>query len=258
MSPPEHPVRTQVEEDGSLLRVTLARPSANILDTEMIEALRRAVAGPGSARELKSILFDAEGKHFSFGASVEEHGPEEVDRMLPVFHTLFRELAASGKILLAAVSGLCLGGGLELVSFCHRIFARPGSQFGNPEIKLGVFAPLASVVLPHRVGQPVADDMLLTGRNLGADEALSVRLIDQLAEDPAAAATAWHRDHIAPLSALSIRHAVGAARMRLHRDLDQALREIEERYLKELMRSHDAAEGITAFLEKRAPVWKHA
>ena len=233
MSLSESPVRTKVEEDGSLLRLTLARPTANILDTEMIGALRAALAGPGSAPELKSILFNAEGKHFSFGASVEEHGPAEVDRMLPVFHALFRDLAASGKVLLAAVSGLCLGGGLEL-------------------------APMASVVLPHRVGQPVADDLLLTGRNLGADEALKVRLIDELVEDPSAAALAWHRDHIAPLSALSIRHAIAAARLRLHRDLEQTLSEIEDRYLNQLMKSHDAPEGITAFLEKRAPVWKHS
>lgn len=257
MSESDAPVRSSLEEDGALLRLTLSRPNANILDTEMVDAIRNEVGSHASSPGLRTILFDAEGKHFSFGASVEEHSPGKVNDMLPGFHALFRDLAKSGKVLLAAVGGMCLGGGLELVAFCHRIFARPGSQFGNPEIKLGVFAPLASVVLPHRVGQPAADDMLLTGRNVGAEEALSMRLIDELSDDPAKAAVSWHRDHLADLSARSLSFAVAAARLRLHRDLDEALNEVERIYLKELMASHDAPEGINAFLEKRSPTWKH-
>ncbi|MFH0946501.1 MAG: enoyl-CoA hydratase/isomerase family protein [Planctomycetota bacterium] len=257
MNKSDAPVRSSLEEGGALLRLTLSRPNANILDTKMVDAIRSEISSHASAPGLRTVLFDSEGKHFSFGASVEEHRPGEVDDMLPGFHAMFRELAKSGKVLLAAVTGMCLGGGLELVSFCHRIFARPGSQFGNPEIKLGVFAPLASVVLPHRVGQPAADDMLLSGRNVGAEEALSMRLIDELADEPKAAALNWHRDHLAPLSARALFHAVAAARLRLHRDLDEALNEVERRYLEDLMATHDAPEGINAFLEKRPPVWQH-
>ena len=250
-------VRVALEEEGALLHVTLNRPKANILDRGMVAALHDALNTHGNRLGLKTILFDAAGEHFSFGASVEQHRPAEVAHLLGDFHHLFHELAVSGKVCLAAVRGLCLGGGLELAAFCHRVFAAPGAKLGNPEIKLGVFAPLASVVLPFRVGQPAADDLLLTGRTVEAPEALALRLGDEIVEDPTAAALAWHHTHLAPLSAAALEHAVGAARLALYRAIDQDLPLLEHHYLEDLMATTDAREGIEAFLARRTPQWTH-
>jgi cyclohexa-1,5-dienecarbonyl-CoA hydratase len=252
----EGPVKATLEEEGSLLRLTLDRPKGNILDREMVDALRTELDSVSRWAPVRAVLLHGGGKHFSFGASVEEHQPDTVNAMLPEFHALFRDLADCGKVLLAAVSGQCLGGGLELASFCQRVFASPGAKLGQPEIKLGVIAPVASVVLPLRLGQAHADDLLLTGRIVGAEEALRMGLVDELHDDPLAAALAWHRTHIQPLSAAALRHAVRAARTgfrRALRDLD----DVERLYLSDLMATHDAPEGIASFLQKRKPQWTH-
>ncbi|RMG09503.1 MAG: cyclohexa-1,5-dienecarbonyl-CoA hydratase [Planctomycetota bacterium] len=249
-------VRSTLEEEGSLLRLTLQRPKANILDRTMVEALREEIGQARRWAPVRSVLIHGEGKHFSFGASVEEHRPEEVNEMLPEFHALFRELAECGKVLLAAVRGQCLGGGLELAAFCQRVFAAPGAQLGQPEIRLGVFAPVASLILPLRIGQARSDDLLLSGRVVSAEEALRMGLVDAVVEDPIEAARAYHREHLMPRSAAALRYATLAARTGLRRAL-RDLDEVERLYLSDLMATHDAPEGIASFLEKRAPQWTH-
>jgi cyclohexa-1,5-dienecarbonyl-CoA hydratase len=223
----------------------------------MVRAIRGEIAEVAPNREIRSILFEGDGKHFSFGASVEEHLPGPVQEMLPEFHQAFRELFSSGKVLLAAVRGMCLGGCLELAAFCHRVFASAEAIVGNPEIKLGVFAPVASVVLPARCGQAVADELLLTGRTMTAEEALQRHVIDELADDPASAAVQWQETHLQPLSGAALFHAARAARHRLGSDLEAVLGTLEGSYLKDLLDSEDAREGIAAFVEKREPQWKH-
>lgn len=251
------PVRASIEEKGGLLRLTLARPKGNVLDFAMIEALRAAlVEGTGDAA-VRAVLVDADGPSFSFGASVEEHRPESVAKMLPAFHGLFRELAECGRVLLAAVRGNCLGGGLELAAFCHRVFAAPAARLGCPEIRLGVFAPVASLVLPARVGQRHADDLLLTGRTIDAAAAQAIGLADEIADDPAAAALAYYRAHFEKASAASLAFAVRAARSAFHREFETRIDELERLYLGGLVATEDAREGIEAFLEKREPRWRH-
>ncbi len=258
MTESRSPIRVSVEEEGSLLRVLLARPEGNVIDRAMAGAIRSAIGSHAAGARLRSILFVGEGKHFSFGASIEEHRPGEVESMLPEFHCLFRDLAESGHVQLAAVRGCCLGGGLELTAFCHRVWATPYVRLGSPEIKLGVFAPVASVILPLRLGQTRADDLLLTGRQVGAEEARAIGLVDAIEADPEAAARRWHLEQIVPLSGAALAHAVRAARQGLRRALRHDLGELERQYLDELMATHDAKEGIAAFLEKRSPRWKHA
>jgi len=250
-------VRATLEEDGSLLRLVLARPKANVLDTAMIAGLRAALAAQRGTRGLRALLLEGEGAHFSFGASVPEHLPGAVEAMLPAFHALARELAGCGRVVLAAVRGQCLGGGLELAALAQRLFAAPDARLGNPEIRLGVFAPLASVLLPRRIGPARAEDLLLTGRTLEAGEALAMGLVDELADDPAAAALHWHRRHLLPLSAAALAHATLAARHDLLRALEEDLPELERRYLSQLMASADAREGLDAFLQRRNPTWTH-
>jgi cyclohexa-1,5-dienecarbonyl-CoA hydratase len=156
---------------------------------------------------------------------------------------------------LAAVRGRCLGGGLELACFCHRVFAHPGAVFAQPEVSLGVFAPAASAFLPERIGRAAAEDLLLSGRAVAADEALAMGLVDEVAEDPTAAALAWARRHLLPKSASSLRHATAAARHGLARRFLADLRDLERTYLDDLGATHDGVEGLRAFLEKRPPRW---
>lgn len=250
-------VRATLEEGGSLLRLLLARPKGNVIDGEMIAALRAALAARRGALGLRAVLLEGEGAHFSFGASVPEHLPGKVEAMLPAFHALARELAGCGRVVLAAVRGQCLGGGLELALLAQRIVAAPDAKLGNPEIRLAVFAPLASVLLPRRVGAVRAEDLLLTGRTLDAAEALAIGLVDELADDPAAAALDWHRRHLVPLSAAALAQAVSAARQDLLAALEEDLPELERRYFTQLMATADAREGLLAFLERRSPTWTH-
>ncbi len=250
------PLRIELLEDGAVLHCILARPKANIIDRAMVGALRaelRALSNPIT----RTILFSGEGTNFSFGASVEEHRASSVKEMLPEFHALFRELADSGRILIAAVNGWCLGGGLELAAFCHHVVAAPAARFGNPEVNLGVFAPIASIVLPRRLSQGAADDLLVTGRTLEAAEAERLGLVDEIAADPVAAALEWHKRHLASKSAAALAFASATARRRLHADLKKPLEKLERLYLEKLMATHDANEGIEAFIARRSPQWKH-
>ena len=163
-------VRTEELADGALLRVILDAPKGNVIDGIMTAELTEVFRAAADCNGVRAVLLTAEGRHFSFGASVEEHQPDQVAAMLAGFHALFREIGKSGLPVVAAVRGMCLGGGLELAAFCHRVIAHPEAHFGQPEVTLGVFAPVASAILADRVGRGAADDLLLTGRVIDAQE----------------------------------------------------------------------------------------
>lgn len=249
------PVRVVPEADGALWRVVLDRPKGNVLDGAMVGALDETVRRAGRTAGLKALIFEGAGAHFSFGASVEEHLPPHVAGMLSRFHALFLALLESGVPCLSAVRGQCLGGGLELAAFCQRIFAAPDVRLGQPEIRLGVFAPVASLILPERIGRARAEELCLSGRVVDAQEALALGLVDELADDPSAAALAWARRHLLDKSAFSLRLATRALRRRWSAHLAAELAALERLYLDELMTARDATEGLTAFLEKRPPRW---
>lgn len=243
-------------EGGALWRVRLATPRANVLDEAKVAELRAIQARAREERTLKAILLEGAGEHFSFGASVEEHLPGRFESMIRSFHALVRELVAGDVVWLAAVRGQCLGGALELVSICHRVFATPEARLGQPEIALAVFPPVASVVLPERVGRGAAEGLCLSGESVSGQEAARIGLVDELAEDPAEAALAWARRCLLPRSAAALRLAVRAVRAPLVRRLTADLAAVEALYLDELMATRDAVEGLTAFLEKRPPSWE--
>lgn len=141
------PVTLEPLDDGAIWHVRLATPKANVLDGEKIEMLRTIFLRAREDRALKAVLIEGQGPNFSFGASVEEHLPGQVEKMIPSFHALFETMLRSSVVTLAAVRGQCLGGGLELAAFCHRVFASSDAKLGQPEIVLGVFAPAASVFM---------------------------------------------------------------------------------------------------------------
>nr|WP_294516434.1 cyclohexa-1,5-dienecarbonyl-CoA hydratase [uncultured Rhodopila sp.] len=250
------PLKVWTERDGRLLRLRLDRPKANVLDAALVGAIEDALERHGTVAELRGILVDASGPHFSFGASIEEHLPKQCAAMLASFHRLVLRIFASPVPVLTAVRGQCLGGGLELASAGHLLFAAPDAKFGQPEIQIGVFAPAASCVLPQRIGLAAAEDLLLSGRSISAQDALLVGVLNEVADDPEAAALAYFDRHLAPKSASSLRFATRAARHGLIESVSAKLAAIETMYLRELMPTHDAVEGLHAFLEKRPPRWE--
>lgn len=251
----ESPLKVWLEQDDKLLRLRLSRPKANIIDAAMIAALSAALDKHLPEAHLHAVLLDAEGPHFSFGASVQEHLPEACAEMINQMHALIWQMVQSPVPILVAVRGQCLGGALEVAAAGHFIFAASGAIFGQPEVKIGVFAPPASCLLPEKIGQSQAEDLLISGRSIDAQEAHRIGLVNVVAEDSEQAALGYFQEFLAPLSASTIRFAVRAARITVNERIKFRLDTVKKRYLEELMSTHDAVEGLHAFLEKRPAVW---
>lgn len=244
-------LRVERRHGGAVLHLTLNAPKANVLDSEMMRAIAFALQEHGRAPDLRAIAFEGAGDHFSFGASVEEHRAEQVADMLQRFHGLFRQLLELAVPTVAIVRGQCLGGGMELAAYCTWVLASDDARFGQPEIKLNVFPPVASVLLPWRLGGGHALDLCTSGRSIDAAEGLRIGLVSRVCDDPRAAADDMIRDHLLPLSASSLRFADRAVRASLRPLLGATLDAVERSYVDELMATPDANEGIEAFLARR-------
>ena len=248
----------ELTHDGRRMRITLRGGRGNVIDaamaTEIADVLIERTDGP----HLKCVTIEAEGDNFSFGASVPDHAGAGARPLLENLHRAVSAVLHVNVPVVAAVRGNCLGGGLELILPCHRIIAAPGAKFGQPEVMLGMFAPAASVFLPERVQRGFAEDMLLTGRIVEAAEARAVGLVDELAESPEAAATAWFEKYLLPKSAVALRFATKAARATLLRRLGSTLVQLEQLFIEEMTKTRDATEGVSSFVEKRPPVWVDA
>ncbi len=251
------PLKIWSEAEGRLLRLRLNRPKANLVDAAMIAALDQALAEHLGNNELGAVVLDAEGPHFSFGASVEEHLPDQCAAMLAGLHRLILRMVDSPVPLLVAVRGQCLGGGLELALAGHLMFVAPDASLGQPEMKLGVFAPAASCLLPEVVGPSRAFDLLVSGRSITGAEAATFGIAHDVAADPEHAAVAYFEEHLKPKSASSLRHAVKAARLDYVARVKDKIHAVERLYLDELMATHDAVAGLQAFIAKKAPQWQH-
>ena len=190
---------------------------------------------------------------FSAGVDVRDHGKDRVSDMLEAFHAVFRLLDGMPQATVASVDGRCLGGGCELAAFCDILLATPGSVFAQPEIDVGCFPPVASVLLPRIAGR-AALEMVLTGRPLTAPEAaragLVTRVVDDLAGETAACVAS-----LAGKSGAVLALARKAVRQGGRGSFDKALARMERIYRKELLATADVEEGVTAFLEKRPPRW---
>jgi cyclohexa-1,5-dienecarbonyl-CoA hydratase len=246
--------------DGAVLKIILNSPKANILEAAMLREIGQVLEGPAAEKDVKLLVFEGAGKHFSFGASVPEHTKENAAMMLKAFHLVFYRLARLSVPTMAVVRGQCLGGGMELALVCNFIVADSSAVFGQPEIVLGVFPPPASVILPKKVGQTYADDLVLTGRSIDAGEARRIGLLTVLVEegkDAWESAKEWIEKHILPKSAASLKIANAAVRKDFFRRIWEDLPRMEGLYLKELMETHDANEGINAFIQKRKPEWQN-
>jgi len=256
-SDPDLCLKVWRERGGALLRLRLARPKANVIDAEMIAAFASAFSAYRNDTRLLAALVDHEGPHFSFGASVEEHLPEHCERMLKGLHALLGAMLDWPRPILVSVKGQCLGGGLEFAMAGSLLFVSPDARLGQPEVKLGVFAPAASVLLPLRVGQARAEDLLLSGRSIDGATAVAWGLASGMADDPTSLGLEYFENHLMGKSAAALAHAVRAAREPFA-DLARArLDDVEALYLEKLMITRDANEGLRAFIDKRQPVWEH-
>jgi cyclohexa-1,5-dienecarbonyl-CoA hydratase len=250
-------IKVRRENDGQVLRVVLSAPPGNVLDAQMMGEICACLDEATADAGLKAIVFEGEGKHFCFGASVPEHVKEKAPEMIRGFHGLFKKLLASAIPSFALVRGQCLGGGMELAAFCNFVVAEPSAKFGQPEIVLGVLPPVAALILPGIVGQSRADDLVITGRSIDAQTALAWGLVHAVADDGEKLIAEALGKHFLPKSASSLRHANRAVREAWHRELPAALDRMERAYVDDLMGTHDANEGIAAFLEKRTPRWEN-
>lgn len=246
----------QVQLENRTAWVTLNRPPLNILNIEMMRELDAALKRV--AKKCDFLLLKGAGaKGFSAGADVADHTPKRVATMLRAFHAIFRRLAAADYTTIAIVDGLCLGGGMELATFCDFVVATGRAEFGQPEIKLGCFPPVAMVTLPDLVGLRAATDIILTGRQFGAPEAQLYRLVARVVPDEKLADAA--NELLAELRQISpaVLRLTRRTLWRLHAaEFSKRLREVERLYLTKLMKYKDAQEGVRAFLEKRPPVWE--
>ncbi len=250
-------IEVSQQHQGQVLTLTLASGRGNVLDGEMISELTEVVQSEARGSDVKALVFQGKGEHFCYGASVQEHRREHAAEMLAGFHTLLRSMIDLSKPGLALIRGCCLGGGLELAGFCQWIFAAEGARFGQPEIALGVFPPTASLILPWRVGQPAADDLILTGRTISAAEAKQLGLVHSVSAQPEVRVEEFLQAQLLPKSAAALSLAVRASRFAMHRAFLQDIQALEEMYLQDLMNTEDAHEGIEAFMEKRQPVWSN-
>lgn len=248
----------QCEFGGEVARITLNQPPLNIMDIPMLGELQSALARVHSDSVAKVLVIGHQGKAFSAGVSIQDHTPEKVPEMIEKFHGIFRLLNSLALPSLALVDGMALGGGCELAIFCDLVLASDRATFGQPEIKVGVFPPVAAVVFPHLVGRNRALELLLTGEIIEAAEAKALGLINKVfpAQD-------FHQkagEFIGKLTALSapvLKLTKRAVDRALDVSVSEGIASAEELYLGELMQTEDAHEGLNAYLQKRKPVWKN-
>ena len=248
------------EVSDGVARLTLNKPPVNVLDIAMMREINTALEGLDDDPSVKVLVFEAaEGsKAFSAGVDVSDHTADKVDEMIEVFHRIFRQLDALEIPTVAVVGGAALGGGCELVLFCDMIIASEKASFGQPEIQVGVLPPVAVVALPGIVGPKKAFEMVLIGDRIRAAEAERVGLVNKVVppEELRAAADEFV-GKLAKLSGAVLRLTKRAVRIGSGGSFADGLDAVEELYLGPLMDTEDAHEGLAAFMEKRAPVWKN-
>lgn len=245
--------------NGQVVELLLATPPANIVTEKAIVALAAALRELAGRTNVKLVIIGGKGDHFSYGASVEEHEKPAVDWMLPKFHQMIGALLELPMPTLARVSGRCFGGGFELAMACSMMFVDETASCGVPEVKLGVFPPVAAALLSQLIPANRAAELVLTGRTCDAAELSRLGLANEVAPKGklTEVVSGFVEKHILPQSAAALRHANRAARLAVVKRYRALVPELERQYLTELMSTKDANEGIRAFIEKRKPTWSN-
>jgi cyclohexa-1,5-dienecarbonyl-CoA hydratase len=245
----------QTEVKDGLATITLNREPLNVLNIAMMKEINQALDALQN-QSFKMLLFQAAGKAFSAGVDVGEHLGDQVNEMIEVFHGIFRRMDKLPAVSVAAVQGAALGGGCELALYCDLVIASEKAKFGQPEIQVGVFPPIAALILPRQIGRKKALELVLSGEIISAQEALALGMVNKVV--PAENLEAELQKFLGKFSGLSglvMALTKKAFLAGLLDPADQGLAAIEKIYLQEMMKTHDAEEGLKAFLEKRKPVW---
>jgi len=256
MSSEKH-VRLEIVDGVST--ITLDRPPLNVLNVAMMAEFNGVLESILGREDTAALLIRGSGKAFSAGVDVADHTADRVAEMIHLFHDIFRKLAKTDALTIAAVQGAALGGGCELACFCDIVLASDRAKFGQPEVQVGVFPPVAAAMFPSQIGLKKAVELVALGATIDAAEAHRIGLVNQVF--PAAefeSAVIGYMDGIRRLSRPVVRLAKRATTLAAREQILAQLERAERIYLDELMKLSDAHEGIAAFLEKRMPQWKHA
>jgi cyclohexa-1,5-dienecarbonyl-CoA hydratase len=248
----------RLEKTDGIAFVTLDAPPLNILTASMMASIADALADVRADRSLKAAAFTSTGKAFSAGADVGEHRPEQAAAMIAAFSRLFSLLGALELPIVMAVDGAALGAGFELAMMADVLLASERAKFGQPEIRIGFFAPVGVAWLPARIGPARAMEVTCSGRTYTAAEMQAMGLVSRVvppeglraALDEVLADFRRASPLVMRLNARMVRRLAG-------RPFEEARREAEKVFLEELMPSEDVREGIASFFEKREPVWKN-
>ena len=258
MPTPESPsVPVSVGVQDGVARISLDRPPLNVLDIDMLRQLNDALRQCDRTSVRVLLLASALPRAFSAGVDVADHAPGRLDAMLTEVRENARLMLNLGPITLAAIHGSTLGGGAEIALLCDLVVAAEDTIFGFPEIKLAAFPPVAAACLPER-GLGPRTMRLLLGESIDASSAHDLGLVSQVVPgNRMVDATDRLVRELAAFSGLAVRALTAATRRQRAAAILQRLDAAIAIYRTTIAPSHDAEEGIRAFLEKRAPVWSH-
>ena len=247
----------QVSLADGIGEIVFDRPPLNVLNIEMMTEINQALQDLAKEPTLKLVVFKGVGKAFSAGVDVGEHTQDKVNEMIETFHEIFRNLYEIPVPTVAAVNGSALGGGCEVATFCDLVLASDRAKFGQPEIKVGVFAPIALIMFPRLMAHKKAFELIMTGDVITAEDAQQLGLVNQVfTADEFEAKTKEYIDKLSALSGAVLKITKKTLNRSMGLSYPEALKNVEDLYLNELMKTSDANEGLRAFLEKRPPVWK--
>lgn len=255
MSTYEH---IKLSTDDSTATLVLHRPPLNVMNIAMMREINAGLEVLRANLGAKVLVIKAEGKAFSAGVDVADHTSDKVEGMMREFHRTFQLLHSFKIPSIAIVDGAALGGGCELAIYCDIVIASERGKFGQPEIKVGVFPPIAAAMFPRLVGRNRALELLMSGETISATEAERIGLINRVFP---VEGFAQHVDtflsKFTAQSKVILEMTKRAVDTGLYRPCMEAISRAEDLYMNEMMKTEDANEGLQAFMEKRQPVWKN-
>jgi len=248
----------KVNVDGEVARLTLDRPDHNLLNERMLTELAAGINTLGERSTIKLIILDSAGKAFCGGIELGEYTQRRVFQLLDAFHGAFSAMLDTSKPVLVVVNGAAFGGGAELAALGDLVIATPKARFAQPEIRLGVFPPLAAAILPYILGPKQALELVLTGEAMSAERARELGLVNWLVSEEElpqkiAEVAARVTAQSGPVLTMAKKAILGS----LGLPLRDGVRNSMKVFLNELADLEDSQEGLRALVEKRPPKWKN-